>query len=166
MSCLPGVDGVAPSPIWCSNVGSPSVSHRDPFVLAKLQREEGLYLIHWSCHHFHRLILTVAQRDQVGLGGRSWPSWAGVPLPGPRVTPPPTPILRRPLRAAPRAGGCASSPSNCNKGNSRWRAGVGPSPVCGTCGMPCRAAHCGLAQTASPYVAAACHCQEVGITRG
>ncbi|XP_054573423.1 non-receptor tyrosine-protein kinase TYK2 isoform X2 [Eptesicus fuscus] len=36
----------------------------DPFVLAKMQREEGLYLIHWSTSHFNRLILTVAQRDQ------------------------------------------------------------------------------------------------------
>ncbi|XP_049644397.1 non-receptor tyrosine-protein kinase TYK2 [Suncus etruscus] len=45
----------------------------DPFVLAKLQREEGLYLIHWSCHHFHRLILTVAQRDQATEGSaKSW----------------------------------------------------------------------------------------------
>ncbi|XP_015420808.1 PREDICTED: non-receptor tyrosine-protein kinase TYK2 isoform X1 [Myotis davidii] len=36
----------------------------DPFVLAKLQREDGLYLIHWSTSHFNRLILTVAQQDQ------------------------------------------------------------------------------------------------------
>ncbi|XP_036315441.1 non-receptor tyrosine-protein kinase TYK2 isoform X1 [Pipistrellus kuhlii] len=36
----------------------------DPFVLAKMQREDGLYLIHWSTSHFHRLLLTVAQRDQ------------------------------------------------------------------------------------------------------
>ncbi|XP_059552824.1 non-receptor tyrosine-protein kinase TYK2 isoform X1 [Myotis daubentonii] len=35
----------------------------DPFVLAKLQREDGLYLIHWSTSHFNRLILTVAQQD-------------------------------------------------------------------------------------------------------
>ncbi|XP_055975827.1 non-receptor tyrosine-protein kinase TYK2 isoform X1 [Sorex fumeus] len=45
----------------------------DTFVLAKLQPEDGLYLIHWSCHHFHRLILTVAQRDEASDGGaRSW----------------------------------------------------------------------------------------------
>nr|XP_044609695.1 non-receptor tyrosine-protein kinase TYK2 isoform X3 [Equus asinus] len=36
----------------------------EPFVLAKLQPEEGLYLIHWSTSHLNRLILTVAQRDQ------------------------------------------------------------------------------------------------------
>lgn len=36
----------------------------DPFVLAKLRPEDGLYLIHWSTSHFNRLILTVAQRDQ------------------------------------------------------------------------------------------------------
>nr|KAF6482556.1 tyrosine kinase 2 [Molossus molossus] len=36
----------------------------EPFVLAKLQPEDGLYLIHWSTSHFNRLILTVAQRDQ------------------------------------------------------------------------------------------------------
>lgn len=43
-------------------------------MLAKLRLEDGLYLIHWSTSHFNRLILTVAQRDQVGLG---WGSWAG-----------------------------------------------------------------------------------------
>ncbi|XP_065731740.1 non-receptor tyrosine-protein kinase TYK2 isoform X7 [Phocoena phocoena] len=36
----------------------------EPFVLARLQPEDGLYLIHWSTSHLHRLILTVAQRDQ------------------------------------------------------------------------------------------------------
>lgn len=36
----------------------------DPFVLAKMQRENGLYLIHWSTSHLNRLLLTVAQRDQ------------------------------------------------------------------------------------------------------
>ncbi|XP_016063427.1 PREDICTED: non-receptor tyrosine-protein kinase TYK2 [Miniopterus natalensis] len=36
----------------------------EPFVLAKLQPEDGLYLIHWSTSHFNRLILTVAQRGQ------------------------------------------------------------------------------------------------------
>lgn len=46
----------------------PPVLPRDPFVLAKMQQEDGRYLIHWSSSHFHRLILTVAQRDQVGLG--------------------------------------------------------------------------------------------------
>ncbi|KAK2489991.1 hypothetical protein MC885_020521, partial [Smutsia gigantea] len=35
-----------------------------PFVLAKLQPEDGLYLIHWSTSHLNRLILTVAQREQ------------------------------------------------------------------------------------------------------
>lgn len=37
----------------------------DPFVLAKLKPEAGLYLIQWSTSHLHRLILTVAQRDQL-----------------------------------------------------------------------------------------------------
>lgn len=41
-------------------------------MLAKLQPEGGLYLIHWSTSHFNRLILTVAQRDQVGLGREHW----------------------------------------------------------------------------------------------
>lgn len=41
-------------------------------MLAKLQPEDGLYLIHWSTSHFNRLILTVAQRDQVGLGQGFW----------------------------------------------------------------------------------------------
>uniref|UniRef100_A0A8C0P1K8 Tyrosine-protein kinase n=1 Tax=Canis lupus familiaris TaxID=9615 RepID=A0A8C0P1K8_CANLF len=36
----------------------------EPFVLAKLRSEDGLYLIHWSTSHLNRLILTVAQRDQ------------------------------------------------------------------------------------------------------
>ncbi|XP_008576232.1 PREDICTED: non-receptor tyrosine-protein kinase TYK2 [Galeopterus variegatus] len=36
----------------------------EPFVRAKLQLEEGLFLIHWSTSHLYRLILTVAQRDQ------------------------------------------------------------------------------------------------------
>ncbi|KAF6098010.1 tyrosine kinase 2 [Phyllostomus discolor] len=36
----------------------------EPYVLAKLQPEGGLYLIHWSTTHFDRLILTVAQQDQ------------------------------------------------------------------------------------------------------
>lgn len=44
-------------------------------MLAKLQLEDGLYLIHWSTSHFNRLILTVAQRGQVGLG---WGFWAGI----------------------------------------------------------------------------------------
>lgn len=35
----------------------------EPFVRAKLQPEEGLYLIHWSTGHLDRLILTVAQRE-------------------------------------------------------------------------------------------------------
>ncbi|XP_021563972.1 non-receptor tyrosine-protein kinase TYK2, partial [Carlito syrichta] len=34
----------------------------EPFVQAKLRPEDGLYLIHWSTSHLHRLILTVAQR--------------------------------------------------------------------------------------------------------
>ncbi|XP_049732797.1 non-receptor tyrosine-protein kinase TYK2 isoform X3 [Elephas maximus indicus] len=42
----------------------------DPFVLAKLQPEDGHYLIHWSSSHLYRLILTVAQRDQA-QGSRS-----------------------------------------------------------------------------------------------
>lgn len=41
-------------------------------MLAKLQQADGLYLIHWSTSHFNRLILTVAQRNQVGLGQGSW----------------------------------------------------------------------------------------------
>ncbi|XP_059244965.1 non-receptor tyrosine-protein kinase TYK2 isoform X1 [Mustela nigripes] len=36
----------------------------EPFVLAKLRPEDGLYLIHWSTSHLNRLILTVAQREQ------------------------------------------------------------------------------------------------------
>jgi serine/threonine protein kinase len=35
----------------------------DPFVQAKLRTEDGLYLIHWSTSHPHRLILSVAQRN-------------------------------------------------------------------------------------------------------
>ncbi|XP_006898829.1 PREDICTED: non-receptor tyrosine-protein kinase TYK2 [Elephantulus edwardii] len=45
----------------------------DPFVLAKLRPEDGHYLVHWSTNHLNRLLLTVAQRDQVGPGG----PWAG-----------------------------------------------------------------------------------------
>ncbi|XP_057565449.1 non-receptor tyrosine-protein kinase TYK2 isoform X2 [Hippopotamus amphibius kiboko] len=49
----------------------------DPFVLAKLQPEDGLYLIYWSTSHLNRLILTVAQRDQAtgskGLRLRKFP---------------------------------------------------------------------------------------------
>lgn len=41
----------------------------EPFVLAKLKPEAGLYLIHWSTSHLHRLILTVAQRDQLQAPG-------------------------------------------------------------------------------------------------
>ncbi|KAI5936058.1 Non-receptor tyrosine-protein kinase TYK2 [Manis javanica] len=41
----------------------------EPFVLAKLQPEDGLYLIHWSTSHLSRLILTVAQRDQAPGAG-------------------------------------------------------------------------------------------------
>ncbi|XP_054418241.1 non-receptor tyrosine-protein kinase TYK2 isoform X2 [Pteronotus mesoamericanus] len=40
----------------------------EPYVLAKLQPQDGLYLIHWSTSHFNRLILTVAQRDQAPGG--------------------------------------------------------------------------------------------------
>ncbi|XP_006161609.1 non-receptor tyrosine-protein kinase TYK2 isoform X1 [Tupaia chinensis] len=36
----------------------------EPFLQAKLRSEDGLYLIHWSASHLHRLILTVAQREQ------------------------------------------------------------------------------------------------------
>ncbi|MBV94802.1 Non-receptor tyrosine-protein kinase TYK2, partial [Eschrichtius robustus] len=50
---------------------------REPFVLAKLQPGDGLYLIHWSTSHLNRLILTVAQRDQArgvkGLHLRKFP---------------------------------------------------------------------------------------------
>ncbi|XP_006875147.1 PREDICTED: non-receptor tyrosine-protein kinase TYK2 [Chrysochloris asiatica] len=42
----------------------------DPFVLAKLQSDDGHYLIHWSTSHLNRLILTVAQHDQAS-GSRS-----------------------------------------------------------------------------------------------
>eukprot|EP00069_Balaena_mysticetus_P021675 bmy_13747T0 len=49
----------------------------EPFVLAKLQPGDGLYLIHWSTSHLNRLILTVAQRDQApgvkGLHLRKFP---------------------------------------------------------------------------------------------
>lgn len=44
-----------------------SSSPRDPFVQAKLWPEDGLYLIQWSTSHLHRLILTVAHRNPVGL---------------------------------------------------------------------------------------------------
>lgn len=44
-----------------------SSSPRDPFVQAKLWPEDGLYLIQWSTSHLHRLILTVAHRDSVGV---------------------------------------------------------------------------------------------------
>ncbi|XP_020850576.1 non-receptor tyrosine-protein kinase TYK2 [Phascolarctos cinereus] len=40
---------------------------QEPYVLSKLKREEvedGLYLIRWSSFDFHRLILTVARKDQ------------------------------------------------------------------------------------------------------
>ncbi|XP_037361657.1 non-receptor tyrosine-protein kinase TYK2 [Talpa occidentalis] len=43
----------------------------EPFVLAKLRPEDGLYLIHWSTTHFNRLILTVAQHDQAS-SAKSW----------------------------------------------------------------------------------------------
>ncbi|XP_013360605.1 PREDICTED: non-receptor tyrosine-protein kinase TYK2 isoform X1 [Chinchilla lanigera] len=41
----------------------------EPFVRAKLRPEDGLYLIHWSTSHLHRLILTVAQREPTPGGG-------------------------------------------------------------------------------------------------
>lgn len=64
-------------PLWAGGAQRcpltlPLVLHRDPFVLAKMQREDGLFLIHWSTSHFNRLILTVAQQDQVGLGRGFW----------------------------------------------------------------------------------------------
>lgn len=52
-------------------------------MLAKLRPEDGLYLIHWSTNHFNRLILTVAQKDQVGLGQGSWPVAEYSPFLGP-----------------------------------------------------------------------------------
>jgi hypothetical protein len=55
---------------------------RDPFVQAKLRTEDGLYLIHWSTSHPHRLILSVAQRNLVGLGLGGSLDWSwGVSLP-------------------------------------------------------------------------------------
>lgn len=55
-----------------SLTAAPWSPHREPFVLAKLRPEDGLYLIHWSTSHLNRLILTVAQREQVSLGRGSW----------------------------------------------------------------------------------------------
>ncbi|XP_008848272.1 non-receptor tyrosine-protein kinase TYK2 isoform X2 [Nannospalax galili] len=44
----------------------------DSFVQAKLRPEDGLFLIHWSTSHLHRLILTVAQHDPAqGSGPQS-----------------------------------------------------------------------------------------------
>ncbi|XP_060037700.1 non-receptor tyrosine-protein kinase TYK2 isoform X2 [Erinaceus europaeus] len=44
----------------------------DPFILSKLRREEGLYLLHWSTSLYDRLILTVTQRDQAPGGSGGW----------------------------------------------------------------------------------------------
>ncbi|XP_063084710.1 non-receptor tyrosine-protein kinase TYK2 isoform X2 [Cavia porcellus] len=42
----------------------------EPFLRAKLQLEDGLYLFHWSASHLDRLLLAVAQRDlSPGDGG-------------------------------------------------------------------------------------------------
>lgn len=73
--------------------GAPLCPHppREPFVLARLQPEDGLYLIHWSTSHLHRLILTVAQRDQVGLGRGSWAGAGRAPCLDPCS--PPSPLL-------------------------------------------------------------------------
>lgn len=63
-------------------------------MLAKLRPEDGLYLIHWSTSHLNRLILTVAQRDQVGLGRGSWAGAERAPCLDPCSPPlplPPTP---------------------------------------------------------------------------
>lgn len=68
----------------------PLVPYREPFVLAKLRSEDGLYLIHWSTSHLNRLILTVAQRDQVGLGRGSWAGAGRAPCLDP-CSPPPCP---------------------------------------------------------------------------
>lgn len=63
-------------------------------MLAKLRPEDGLYLIHWSTSHFNRLILTVAQKDQVGQGRGSWavagysPCLSPCSLPSPCHLPP------------------------------------------------------------------------------
>lgn len=53
---------------------------------AKLQPEDGLYLIHWSTVHLHRLILTVAQPDPVGLGLGGPGLGLGTALPGPPLS--------------------------------------------------------------------------------
>lgn len=60
-------------------------------MLAKLKPEAGLYLIHWSTSHLHRLILTVAQRDQVGVGRGSWAGAGRAPCLDPCSPPPPLP---------------------------------------------------------------------------
>ncbi|XP_077624056.1 non-receptor tyrosine-protein kinase TYK2 [Crocuta crocuta] len=73
----------------------------EPFVLAKLRAEDGLYLIHWSTGHLDRLILTVAQRDQVGLGRGSWAGAGRAPCltrgGGGGVSPPPCQPVVMPL---------------------------------------------------------------------
>lgn len=100
-------------------------------MLAKLKPEAGLYLIHWSTSHLHRLILTVAQRDQVGVGrgvlGRGWAR----SLPGPLLTAA-TPAAASCRLQALRACACGSSLSSSRPGQSCWRAGAGLSPACGT----------------------------------
>lgn len=126
-------------------------------MLAKLRPEDGLYLVHWSASHLNRLILTVAQREQVGLGRGSWAGAGRAPCLDP-CSPPPAPHRRHRAHST---CTCVNSPLSCRRGSSRWRAGTGPSPACASCELPCRVAPCGLAMTVSPCVAAACRGREV-----
>lgn len=137
--------------------------------MAKLRAEDGLYLIHWSTGHLDRLILTVAQRDQVGLGRGSWAGAGRTPCLDPRSPPPSLPPTPRHLACS--TCTCGNSPLSCGLGALCWRAGTAPSPACGSYAPPCRAALCGPGTTVSPCAAAACRGPEVwhgarGGTRG
>ena len=96
MSLWPGAGPAIP-------LGSPTrplVFYREPFVMAKLLHEDGLYLIQWSTSHLNRLILTVAQRDQVGLGRGSRAGAGRAPCLDPCSPPPPLPPTPGTWRAA------------------------------------------------------------------
>uniref|UniRef100_A0A5F9D5Z1 non-specific protein-tyrosine kinase n=1 Tax=Oryctolagus cuniculus TaxID=9986 RepID=A0A5F9D5Z1_RABIT len=67
--CRRGVDFLGCLHPLCGRLAPPPTSlllGMEPFVQAKLRPADGLYLVQWSTSHFHRLILTVAQRDPVG----------------------------------------------------------------------------------------------------
>lgn len=80
------------------------------------------------------------------------PAWAPAHCPHPAT---------HPRHLVDSACACGSSPLSCMQGPSRWRAGTGPSPVCVSFGLPCRATCCGLVMTASPCTTAACRSREV-----